>query len=121
MSDDKNEEKQEDKSGDKKEEVKPPVMRMARTTSSDNKKDDASIYDTMQIKTLALNNNPVAQAVADMLGKTEDPDIRNSIKKAATDVMKPQLGSPEELNKKLEAKKEADEKTIDNEAAESEK
>lgn len=118
MSEDKNEEKQEDK----KDEVKPPVMRMARTTSGDNKKDDSSIYDTMQIKTLALANNPVAQAVADMLGKTEDPDIRNSIKKAATDVMKPELGSPEELNKKLEAKKEAAENTKDGEAtAESEK
>lgn len=111
MSDDKKDEKQEIKSEDKKEGVNPPVMKMARTTSGDNKKDDASIYDTMQIKTLALENNPVAQAVADMLGKTEDPDIRNSIKKAATDVMKPELGSPEELSKKLEAKKEAEEKS----------
>ncbi len=111
MSDDKKDEKQEDK----KEGVKPPVMKMARTTSGDSKKDDSAIYDTMQIKTLALDNNPVAQAVADMLGKTDDPDIRNSIKKAATDVMKPELGSPEELNKKLEAKKDADDKTKDGE------
>lgn len=96
----------EDKKEKNKSDKKPPVMKMARTTSSDNTKDDGSIYDTMQIKTLAIQNNPVAQAVADMLGKTEDPDIRNTIKKAATDVMKPELGSPEELSKKLEAQKE---------------
>ncbi|MCW5822146.1 MAG: hypothetical protein KIT34_05045 [Cyanobacteria bacterium TGS_CYA1] len=91
---------------EKKVEKKPPVMKMARTSSADNANDQASIYDTTQIKTLAFTqNNPVAQAVADMLGKTEDPDIRNTIKKAATDVMKPELGSPEELSKKLEADK----------------
>ncbi len=99
------------KDPDKKEEEKTstpatPVRKMARTTSGDTTADEASIYDTTQIKTLAFTNqNPVAQAVADMLGKTEDPDIRNSIKKAATDVMKPEHGSPKELQKKLEEQK----------------
>lgn len=85
----------------------PVAKKLARTTSGDTSADEAAIYDTTQIKTLAFtNNNPVAQAVADMLGKTEDPEIRNTIKKAATDVMKPELGSPKELDKKLKKDKE---------------
>jgi len=113
VSDDKKDDK---KDQSKKDEKKPPVMKMARTTSSESTDDQSSIYDTMQIKTLAIQNNPVAQAVTDMLGKTADPEVRNTIKKAATDVMKPELGTPEELNKKLEADKCSDKTKSDAES-----
>lgn len=106
MSEDKKEEKEETSSTP----TAPVVKKLARTTSGDMTEDEQAIYDTTQIKTLAFTKqNPVAQAVADMLGKTEDPDIRNTIKKAATDVMKPELGSPKELGKKLKEEKEESE------------
>lgn len=112
MSEDK-EEKKEDETSSSAAPAAPVAKKLARITSGDTTEDEQAIYDTTQIKTLAFTKqNPVAQAVADMLGKTEDPDIRNTIKKAATDVMKPELGSPKELDKKLkqEESEKSDEK-----------